>query len=131
MQQKSLDEMINRLESELLSAGATLPSTALTPEEIQISKIELEQRRKFIESLRTLKPTGRMAIKLAHLRLLKNSEFDIELEEGDSLFIPSENKVVNVTGAVFSPGSFVYHSEFDYKDYIGQAAGFQQICRYG
>jgi protein involved in polysaccharide export with SLBB domain len=102
MQQKSLDEMINRLERELLVSGATLSSTAMTSEEIQIKKIELEQRQKFVESLRTLKPTGRMAIKLAHLRLLKNSEFDIELEEGDSLFILSENKVVNVTGAVFS-----------------------------
>ena len=131
MQQKSLDEMINRLERELLVSGATLSSTAMTSEEIQISKIELEQRQKFIESLRTLKPTGRMAIKLAHLRLLKNSEFDIELEEGDSLFILSENKVVNVTGAVFSPGSFVYHSEFDYRDYIDQAAGFSRYADTG
>jgi protein involved in polysaccharide export with SLBB domain len=131
MQQKSLDEMINRLEREILVSGATLSSTAMTSEEIQISKIELEQRQKFIESLRTLKPTGRMAIKLAHLRLLKNSEFDIELEEGDSLSIPSENKVVNVTGAVFSPGSFVYHSDFDYKDYIGQAAGFSRYADTG
>lgn len=128
IQQKSLDEMINRLERELLSAGATLSSTALTSEEIQISRIELEQRRKFIESLKTLKPTGRMSIRLAHLRLLKNSEFDIELEEGDSLFIPIENKVVNVTGAVFSPGSFVYHSEFDYRDYVDQAAGFSRYA---
>jgi protein involved in polysaccharide export with SLBB domain len=131
MQQKSLDEMINRLERELLVSGATLSSTAMTSEEIQISKIELDQRQKFIESLRTLKPTGRMAIKLAHLRLLKNSEFDIELEEGDSLFIPSENKVVNVTGAVFSPGSFVYYSEFDYRDYIDRAAGFSKYADTG
>jgi protein involved in polysaccharide export with SLBB domain len=128
IQQKSIDEMINRLERELLVSGATLSSTGLTSEEVQISKIELEQRQKFIESLKALKPTGRMALKIAHLRLLKNSEFDIELEEGDSLFIPSENKVVNVTGAVFSPGSFVYHSEFDYMDYIEHAAGFSRYA---
>lgn len=128
IQQKSLEEMINRLERELLVSGATITSTALSPEEIQISRIELEQRQKFIESLKTLKPTGRMSIKLSHLRLLKNSEFDIELEEGDSLFIPPESKFVNVTGAVFSPGSFVYHSEFDYRDYIEQAAGFSRYA---
>ena len=29
-----------------------------------------------------------MTIWLAHLRLLKGSEYDIELEEGDSLYIP-------------------------------------------
>ena len=124
IQQKSLDEMINRLQREVLAAGSTLSSTATTPEEAQITKIEFEQRQKFVGSLKTLKPTGRMAINLAHLRLLKGSELDIELEDGDSLLIPPENRVVNVTGAVFAPGSFIYRTEFDYMDYIGQAAGF-------
>jgi polysaccharide export outer membrane protein len=124
IQQKSLDEMINRLQRDVLAAGSTLSATSLTSEEAQITKIEFEQRQKFVESLKTLKPTGRMAIKLAHLRLLKGSEFDIELEDGDSLLIPPENRVVNVTGAVFAPGSFIYRTEFDYMDYIGQAAGF-------
>jgi protein involved in polysaccharide export with SLBB domain len=126
MQQKSLDEMTDRLERELLSAGASLTATSLTPEEAEIRKTEIEQRQKFIVSLKKLKPTGRMAIRLAHLRLLKGSEFDIELEDSDSLFIPSENRTVNVAGAVFAPGSFIYRSEFDYKDYISQSAGFSR-----
>jgi polysaccharide export outer membrane protein len=86
--------------------------------------VELEQKRKFIESLKQLKATGRMSIKLAHLRLLKNSEYDIELEEGDSLFIPMRNSVVNVAGAVMSRGSFIYSEKLDYKDYIRMAGGY-------
>lgn len=128
IQKKSLDEMADRLERELLAASATLTATALTPEEAEIRKTEVEQRQKFIESLKKLKPTGRMAIRLAHLRLLKGSEFDIELEDGDSLFIPSENRIVNVAGAVFAPGSFIYRSEFDYMDYISQSAGFSRYA---
>jgi polysaccharide export outer membrane protein len=128
IQQTSLDEMVDRLERELLVAGTTITATSMSPEEAQIGKIAYEQRQKFIESLRTLKPTGRLAIKLAHLRLLKGSEFDIELEEGDSLFIPPENRFVNVVGSVFAPGSFIYHLEFDYKDYISQAAGFSKYA---
>lgn len=128
MQQKSLDEMIDRLEREILSAGASVTATALTPEEAEMRKTEIEQRQKFIASLKKLKPTGRMAIRLAHLRLLKGSEFDIELEDGDSLFIPSENRTVNVAGAVFAPGSFIYRSEFDYMDYISQSAGFSRYA---
>lgn len=127
MQQKSLDEMTDRLERELLAAGASLTATA-TPEEAEIRKTEIEQRQKFIVSLKKLKPTGRMAIRLAHLRLLKGSEVDIELEDSDSLFIPSENRTVNVAGAVFAPGSFIYRSEFDYMDYISQSAGFSRYA---
>lgn len=128
LQQKGLAEMTERLERELFAAGSAEVSTALSNEEIQAKKAELEQKGKFIESLKQLKATGRMSIRLAHLRLLKNSEFDIELEEGDSLFIPMKNSVVNVTGAVMSRGSFVYSGRFDYKDYISMAGGYTRFA---
>jgi polysaccharide export outer membrane protein len=124
LQQKGLDEMVERLERELFAAGSAEVSTSLSTEEIESKKVELEQKRKFIESLKQLKATGRMSIKLAHLRLLKNSEYDIELEEGDSLFIPMRNSVVNVAGAVMSRGSFIYSEKLDYKDYIRMAGGY-------
>ena len=128
MQQKGLVEMAERLERELLAAGSVEASTALSSEEIESKKVELEQKKKFIESLKQLKATGRMSIRLAHLRLLKNSEYDIELEEGDSLFIPMRNSVVNVTGAVMSSGSFVYSEHLDYKDYINMAGSYTRYA---
>jgi protein involved in polysaccharide export with SLBB domain len=128
LQQKGLAEMTERLERELFAAGSVEVSTALSSEEIESKKAQLEQKGKFIESLKQLKATGRMSIRLAHLRLLKNSEYDIELEEGDSLFIPMKNSVVNVTGAVMSRGSFVYSEKLDFKDYIGMAGGLTQYA---
>ena len=38
--------------------------------------------------MRKLKATGRMTIRLAHLRLLKGSEYDIELGRRGQPFIP-------------------------------------------
>lgn len=128
LQQKGLAEMAERLERELLASGSIEISTALSREEIESKKVELEQKRKFVESLKQLKATGRMSIKLAHLRLLKNSEYDIELEDGDSLFIPMRNSVVNVAGAVMSRGSFIYSEKLDFKDYISMAGGFMQYA---
>jgi protein involved in polysaccharide export with SLBB domain len=128
LQQKGLTEMTERLERELFAAGSVEVSTALSSEEIESKKAQLEQKGKFIESLKQLKATGRMSIRLAHLRLLKNSEFDIELEEGDSLFIPMRNSVVNVTGAVMSRGSFIYSEKLDFNDYISMAGGFTQYA---
>jgi protein involved in polysaccharide export with SLBB domain len=128
VQQKSLEEMILRLESELLAEGSIQTSTALSQEEIEAKKVELEQKQKFIEALKKLKATGRMSIKLTHPRLLKGSEYDIELEDGDNLHIPMKNNVVNVVGSVMSRGSFVYSERLNYKDYIEMAGGYSRYA---
>jgi len=126
LQQKSLDEMVTRLERELLAESSVQVSTAVSQEEVQAKKIELESKQKFVESLKKLKATGRMTLRLAHLRILKGSEYDIELEDSDSLFIPVKNSVVNVAGAVMAHSSLVYSEKLDYKDYIGMAGGYSR-----
>lgn len=128
LQQKSLDEMISRLEKELLTEGAISASTAVSQEEISSKKVELENKKRFIESLKKFKATGRMSIKLAHLRLLKNSEYDIELEDGDSLHIPAKSSVVNVVGSVMAQTSLIYSEKYDYMDYINLAGGFSRFA---
>ena len=123
LQQKSILEMADRLERELLSGSSSL-ATALSAEEIAGKKVELEQKQKFIESLKKLKATGRMTIHLAHLRLLKGSEYDIEMEDRDTLVLPQKNSVVNVVGSVMTQGSYVYSERQSYKDYIEQSGGY-------
>jgi protein involved in polysaccharide export with SLBB domain len=121
LQRKALADMADRVERELLTS--TDISTAVSVEEVAGKKAELEQKKQFVQYLRGIKATGRMTIKLAHLRLLKGSDFDIELEDGDSLFLPPKNKVVTVTGAVMSQGSYIYSDGMDYDDYIGLTGG--------
>jgi len=95
---------------------------------VQARQVELQQRQKFIETLKEIPPSGRMTIHLSHLRLLKGSAYDIELEDGDSLFIPTKNSVVNVAGAVMSMGSFVYAEGLGYEDYIRMAGGYSRYA---
>ncbi|NOZ68747.1 MAG: hypothetical protein GXP46_05785 [Deferribacteres bacterium] len=128
IQQQSIEEMIRRLEKELLTAGSVEASAASSKEEIEAKRLSMEQRQKLLASLRKVRAPGRMSIRLAHLRLLKNSEYDIELKEGDSLFIPAKNSAVNVLGAVMSRGSFVFSERFDYKDYIEMAGGYTKYA---
>lgn len=129
LQQQSLIEMADRLERELLGASAGQLSTALSTEEVEGKKVELAQKQKFIDSLRKLKATGRMTIYLSNsLRLLKGKEYDIELEEGDSLLIPQKNSVVNVAGAVMSQGTYLYSHKLDYNDYINQTGGYASFA---
>jgi len=124
LQQKSIDEMIARLEAGLLASGAVEASVAVSREEVEAKKVELEQKRKFIDTLRQTRAKGRMSIRLAHLRLLKNSQYDIELESGDTLTIPVKRSEVNVVGSVMSQGSFIFSESLSYKDYLAMAGGY-------
>ena len=126
LQQKSLEELAERLERELITESASRTGAAVSVEEVEAKKLEMEQRKQFIESLKKVKATGRMTIWLAHLRLLKGSDYDIELEEGDTLYIPAENKVINVVGAVMSNGSFIYNEKWGYEDYVQMAGGYSR-----
>jgi protein involved in polysaccharide export with SLBB domain len=131
LQQQGIDEMVSRLERELLTESSMQIAGAATAADVQGQKAALEAKQKFIQTLRKQKATGRMSIRLADIAHLKASEFDIEMEEGDYLNIPTMNSVVNVTGAVMSPGSYIYSKSFDYKDYIEMSGGFSQYADSG
>ena len=69
-----------------------------------------------------------MTIRLAHARLLKGSNYDLMLEDGDTLTIPAKNNVVNVVGAVMSHGSYVYSDDLEYEDYIAMTGGYSEYA---
>ncbi|PKN10400.1 MAG: hypothetical protein CVU72_01325, partial [Deltaproteobacteria bacterium HGW-Deltaproteobacteria-7] len=82
LQQQNLEDIAKRMERELLVSGSQAVSKALSAEEIKAKEVEMAQKQKFIEALKALKAQGRMTIQLANVRLLKGSEYDIELEDG-------------------------------------------------
>jgi len=127
-QQRNLESMIQRLERDLIQQSSEEIARALSKESIQARTAQAEQQRLFIESLKELEATGRMQIQLAHLRLLKGSNYDIVLEPGDRLQIPIERNVLHVTGAVMSPGSYVFTSDMEVDNYIELAGGFTRYA---
>jgi polysaccharide biosynthesis/export protein len=124
LQQKGIEEMTDRMEKELLSAGATQVSSAVSQEEIAAKKIELEQKQKFVATLKRIKATGRMTIYLADIKAMKGTEYDFELEDGDTLDIPERNSVVAVVGSVMTQGSHLYSDRLGYQDYIDATGGY-------
>ena len=125
-QREALDEMVSRLERESLSASSSV--AALSAEEIKAKETEVDQRMKFIEVLKKTRPNGRLTVYLANLRLLRGSEYDLELEEGDNLFIPTRDNVVVVAGAVMANGTFVRLENMGYEDYIRMAGGYSRYA---
>ncbi|WP_407277196.1 SLBB domain-containing protein [Tenacibaculum maritimum] len=54
----------------------------------------------------------------------QNSKFDLILEEGDELFIPSERQTVKVEGEVLSPSLVRYEKGRSFEHYIENSGGF-------
>ena len=128
MQQQGLEEMARRMEKELIVQGSSSVSAALSAEEIKGKEVEMTQKQKFIETLKSLKAQGRMTIRLTNFRQLRGSEYDIELEESDRLHVPPQSNVVNVTGAVMAQASYIYLDRFSYQDYIKMAGGYARYA---
>ncbi|PMP92374.1 MAG: polysaccharide export protein [Hydrogenobaculum sp.] len=125
VQQKSINMMINKLEQELLASNARSISSAVSSGETSINSAYIQSEQAFMSSLKSIKASGRVAIYLEPIRLLKGSSQDIILKNGDSLYIPTRNDVVNVVGAVMSPGAYVYNPHYTWRDYIRMAGGYE------
>jgi len=82
-----------------------------------------------IEEAKKYEPVGRISIQIdENLEKLANSEYDLTLEDGDLLAIPSDIDTVSIFGEVFNPSSFVYRNAYDTADYIKLASGYTRAA---
>jgi len=65
----------------------------------------------------------KIMINLADVFADENSGYNILMENGDKLYVPSLPTVVYVQGQVVNPGSFVFQPNQRASDYIGLAGG--------
>jgi len=65
----------------------------------------------------------KIMINLAEVFADENSGYNILMEDGDKLNVPSVPTVVYVQGQVVNPGSFIFQPNLRASDYIGLAGG--------
>ncbi len=123
LQQRQIDEMIDRLERELVSADYAQASTATSAEDARLRQNETEQKRLFIERLRDVRAKGRIALRVLPPTELQDTPYDIELEAGDAIRIPSDPRTVQVIGSVFNQTAFVWEAGKNYEYYLDLAGG--------
>ncbi len=124
LQQKQIEEMIDRLERELMSAGTVRVATAASSKEARLTQIEIAQKRQFIAKLRTVRAKGRVAIRMESPDKLRGTIYDIELEDNDSIYIPTDPQTVQVIGSVYNQTAFIYEKGRNSKFYISLAGGY-------
>ena len=123
LQQRQLDEAINRLEMQLLVGGEEKIEGSVTPEEATQRVSAVEQKKNFIEKMRQARAKGRISIKLAPPAELRGTPYDIPLEDGDTLNIPDTPVEVQVLGEVFNQNAYLYDPRGTVSYYIKNAGG--------
>jgi protein involved in polysaccharide export with SLBB domain len=121
LQQKRLMESIVRLERDLLIRASANLSAASSPEELKAKEAEVLLSKELIAKLKTVQATG-------SVEALRNSIYDIELENGDSLFIPENPRSLQALGAVFNQTAFVFDPAKNLPDYIELAGGYTEFA---
>jgi protein involved in polysaccharide export with SLBB domain len=123
-QQRQILEMVERLERELSASGTSQVATASGPDDARMIQMELEQKRQFIAQLKTIRAKGRIALNISEMSTFKGSVYDIELEQGDTITVPSNPKTVQVIGSVYNQSAFVYEQSKEYDYYVNLAGGY-------
>ena len=123
IQQASINRMIDDLEIRVQNVLAEQAQLMAASEDEKLITGQQSALQSLVARLRQVKATGRMSITLGPLESLKNTEYDFELSEGDSLHIPQRPNFVSVVGSVYSPNSFMYEYTLKLKEYLQKAGG--------
>jgi protein involved in polysaccharide export with SLBB domain len=122
-QEKRIQEFIEEQEREIIKEGTRSAEAALTKEETEQRQRALVQRRELIARLKAAAVTGRIVVKMIPLDKFKGSEYDIELEDGDSLNIPMTPSSVMVMGRVYNPNAILYTKGQALEYYLNKVGG--------
>jgi len=123
MQQKRLDEIIDRLETEVQRTANRTASAALSKEDADTAKIQAASQTALITKMRQVKATGRIVMDMPDQNPQLKDLPDIVLEDGDRLYIPAPASTVSVMGTVYNQNAFLYKHGQSVGDYLGKAGG--------
>jgi protein involved in polysaccharide export with SLBB domain len=123
LQQQRLDESLQRAQEEVIKKQSNIMAVAASKEELESTKATLEGLERSINLLRGKKAEGRVIIRIASQEKLKGSVYDVEVEGGDSLYIPSDPASVNVLGSVYNPTTVLYEPFSSVNDYLQRVGG--------
>lgn len=111
LEQKNLFKLADDLRIEMASRSLTKDTAGQSYEEAQM----------MLSDLTKTQPVGRLVIDLD--RIMAKNNYDVLLETGDVLYVPTMNNSINVIGQVQVTSSHVYDEALDAYDYLEQSGG--------
>ena len=123
IQQAKLNEIADRFERDLESNATQRMAASAAPANAAKLAAEVEQQRRIVQKLRSIKAEGRIVLDLPGLETQVKNLPDVPLQDGDSIYIPRRPGTVDVLGSVFQQNAFVYRPQRTVNDYVQQAGG--------
>ena len=117
-QQLNYDRALRDLETDMTKNQASQRTT--TAEEATAQSTSAASNTRLIERLRQVRPTGRVVLQI---RPDDTNLPDLQLEDGDHIYIPKRGTSVGVFGSVFNTGSFIFVPQHTTGDYVALAGG--------
>ena len=126
MEQKSRDELVQRIRSEEAEL-APLPTD--DADKKMAKQNGTQQLEAALAELQSRPPSGRMVIRISpNLKQWEGTSNDIVLRGGDALVIPKAPNFVLVSGAVYDETAVTYRPGRSAKWYLSQAGGPTQLA---
>jgi protein involved in polysaccharide export with SLBB domain len=122
-QQARLNEVAERFEHEIDATAADRLSHATDPNNIAAINADIERQRRLAERMREVKAKGRIVLELGGINAQVKDLPDVQLQDGDSVFIPRKPGTVDVVGAVFLQSAIIYRPNRTVSDYLSMAGG--------
>ncbi len=114
LERQNLIKLTTDLRTEIASKSLTSTTTSISYTEAKL----------LLNDLTKVTPVGRLVINLP--KVLKVNDYDIMLDDGDVLYIPSKKNSVNVIGQVQVTSSHVFEPNLTAEDYIALSGGVKK-----
>ena len=123
IQQRRLDEIVDRMEIEVQRTAGKTAAAALSKDDTDASKSQATSQAALVAKMRLIKASGRIVMDLPEQNAQPKDLPDIVLEDGDRLYVPAPASTVSVMGTVYNQNAFLYRRGLSVSDYLGKAGG--------
>ncbi len=128
LQEQQLKLSMLALEENLSKSEEGIGAVGATAEEQKVLQMTIQKQKQLLSILQKKAQLGlgRIALNIPNsLEELKNSPDNIELSDGDYIYIPSKPNYVLVLGGVYNQISLPYRKNLTVKDYLEQVGGLK------
>jgi protein involved in polysaccharide export with SLBB domain len=126
LEMKSHMELVERVKAEQVTLRA-LPETDADQRNAKLTAIA--QTETTLTQLETNAPIGRVVIRVSpDLKSWQNTAADVQVRDGDVLFVPKKAGYVMVNGQVFNPTAIGYRPGHSARWYLSQAGGLTPLA---
>ncbi len=125
MQKKQYMEMADRLDRET-GHLALAPAQIGTDKSAESKTMMVAGLKAMAEKLRKTEGDGRLVVNVPSDLTKMSKEEDLQLENGDSIYLPKKPVAVLVTGAVYNQNAFQYRKSSSVETYINMAGGYTE-----